>query len=436
MSDPAARLCVRMPGPERLTQQEHVWRVLAGHLGVTLELVRPAEATGVYEAVVLPGGSCRLRIRHQPERFSVHRLKAHAVRHAGREFLLPAGEFELEMRQLDDAAEVNADVILGLLSLLQLWEEHEIPYRDRFGLVEGGRSPRHAAGLLSEPLMEHVAAWLAAVLDLPQPDPPPWGLAISCDVDVLEDDHMPAVLDFLGRYGVERPTFMICTVSGQERTVRDPQYDFSSPEIRRRLKPLLDADVEIGLHGSYLAHDRPEMLSAQRRRLEDWCDRAVVGHRSHFLRFAYPRSWAWQRRVGLAYDASLGYPDVPGLRCGAASPIPFLDPEDPATAFTIVPTAALDQHFFWPEVWETPVFEAYVAALLGRMRELGGILTLDWHTYTLGGGYTGWWDRLGYILEAAREQGARLAGIAAMVAWWQGDRGGSPSGERRRAIDV
>ncbi len=416
MSDSTGRLCVRMPGPGRLALQEHVWRVLAGHLGVQLEVVRPAGQTGVYEATLVSGGSRRLRIGHQPERFSVHHLKVHTVRHGDRGFLLPAGEDEPGLTERGQEVELRADVILGLLSLLNLWEEHEIPYRDRFGLVEGQRSPRQAAGLLSEPLMEHVAAWLAAVLEMPRPDPPAWGLAVSCDVDVLDDDHMPAVLDFLASHGVRQPTFMICAASADERTIRDPRYDLASRETRRRLEPLRRADVEIGLHGSYLAHDRPEMLSAQRRRLEDWCGRAVAGHRAHFFRFAWPRSWAWQRRSGLAYDASLGYPDVPGLRCGAASPWPFLDPEDPEAEFMIVPTAVLDQHFFWPAAWEPPAFEVCVARLLDRMRTLGGFLTLDWHTYTLGGGYPEWWDRLAYILQAARREGAQLAGIAAMLA--------------------
>jgi hypothetical protein len=346
-------------------------------------------------------------------------LRVVELRHDDRQYRVPAFAENVRAEGGGDVVRLNADVILALVSLLHLWEEHEIPWRDRFGLVEGTPSPRHKLGVLSEPLLENTATWLSAVLEIPRPARYPggatWAVAFSSDIDVLTDDHLPNVLAHLDQHGVEQPTFMICPPSPDERTIRDPDYDFANEEIRARLRPVRDGPVEIGLHGSYLAHDRLDLLTAQKRRLEDWAGRAVIGHRAHFYRFAYPRSWAWQARAGLQYDASLGYPDLPGLRGGTAAPTPFLDPEHGPVAFQIVPTVVLDQHFFWPDAWDVQAFERYADTLLHTIRQVGGLLTLDWHSYTRGVGYAGWWDRLDALLTRARAGGAYLAGIATVL---------------------
>lgn len=421
MPESTVTLQVEMPLPDRLALQEHVWTCLASLMNVDVCFVLPAQATGWYRVRSPSGSETMIEIRHSPDRFSTHHLTAHPVAVGDHTFLLPSPAAELVISFEGRCVSVEQDVILALLSLLHLWEEHEIPYRDRFGLVEGSRSPRCRADLLSEPLVENVACWLAAVLELDRPSPYPgmrdWAVGFSSDVDLLDSDHMPRVLRFLDDRGVERPTFMICPPNSDERVIHDPQYNFADAGTRRLLAPLLEADVEIGLHGSYLAHDRLDMLLAQKRRLENWCERRVVGHRAHFYRFAYPRSWAWQYRAGLRYDASLGYPDLPGLRGGHFSPLPMLDPEGGTVPFYVTPTAVLDQHFFWPAAWPRDAFEKYADRLINNARLTKSVLILDWHSYTISDGYAGWWDCLDYLLNRAVEQGAFVAGISTILGY-------------------
>jgi hypothetical protein len=165
-----------------------------------------------------------------------------------------------------------------------------------------------------------------------------------------------------------------------------------------------------------LAHDKLSLLQDQKERLERWWKQPIQGHRAHFYRFAYPRSWAWQFRAGLQYDASLGYPDLPGLRSIHLGPINFSDPEYGLVPFVTLPTVLLDQHFFWPEPWPQVKFENYISHLLERVIGVGGVLTLDWHSYTIEQvGYGNWWTRLAYILELAQAKGAYLAGIGQII---------------------
>lgn len=421
MSDISGALRVEMPGPSHDPELEHLWRLIGAHLCCRVELSYPCNGSGVYR-VSRVGQSTELIISRQTSAS----LPGHwCVRTFGDgqrnyEVLSPCSEDSPPQRSGNQVS-VSVDLLAALISLLRLEEEQDVPLRDRFGLVEARNSPRGAMGALSTPLVENLAEWIGAVLGVPsQPAYPhgaSWAVAVTCDVDVLEDDHLPRVIDRMVNYGVQEPTFMVCAVGKDERTCRDPMYDIADSAVKSRLRPLRDSGVEVGLHGSYLAHDRLTWLQSQRSRLEDCVGRSVRGHRSHFLRFAYLRSWAWQFRAGFLYDLSLGYPDAPGLRSGSASPLLFHDPEKGDVPFVTMSTCVLDQHFFWPRKWQKEEVLTYLETLVRNIALARGVLVLDWHTYTFNREqYPGWWDSLDSVLSMARNSGAFLAGSGTIAA--------------------
>jgi hypothetical protein len=374
----------------------------------------PQQTTDNYRLALSSAKPRALYVPYQAESWNSQQFRRHSLENNRITLLAPTET--LSVRSEGTSVYLNTDLIAPLIWLLELKEEQTIPWRDRYGLFDGCRSVRHRLGMLSDPIFENTALWLAQLLGFEcshaYPNKASWAVAVSCDIDVLDDDHLINVLNFFERHGVEYPTFMICTASLGEKTIRDPTYDFSREAVRKHLLALIDAQAEIGLHGSYLAHDRLDLLLAQKRRLEEWWGQGILGHRAHYYRFAYPRSWAWQMRAGFSYDASLGYPDLPGFRSGTASPVMFYDPENGPVPFAIFPTGLLDQHFFWPREWSLDEFERYSDRLLESIARTHGVLTLDWHTYTHSlPTYDGWWDRLDRILGKARSAGAYIAGI-------------------------
>ncbi len=421
MSETHTRLQVMMPGPGPFPYQEHLWRLVGAHLGLAVRFGYPSEPAGEYRVFCGSGGpSLRMPFEGGGGDLLADGVRLHRVRQGRRRWKVLAGAKGLKVKCQGADVTVNTDLIGPLGWLLSLGEEGQIYRRDRYGLFQGQDSVRRRMGALSEPIFENTAAWIGAVVDAPLPPAyareATWAVAVSCDVDVLGDGYIPAVLEFLDEHRVERPTFMICAHSEEEGTIRDPSYDITTDSASRLLEPLRQADVEVGLHGSYLAHDRPGFLMAQKCRLEQWWGRSVQGHRAHFYRFAYPRSWAWQHRCGFLYDASLGYPDLPGLRSACASPTMFYDHERGSVPFTVFPTAVLDQHFFWPTRWSRRKFRKYISALFKRIARINGALLLDWHTYTIDAQrYRGWWDRLDEILSWAREAGACSSGIGKVL---------------------
>lgn len=321
---------------------------------------------------------------------------------------------------LDRLVVFQFDIISPLISVMNLNEEKRELRRDQFGLVLGKNSSRFADNALFEPFFENFCYLLKEYLGVTKrtcyPEGKEWALAISCDIDALDTDHLAGVISFFKKYSVEKPTFMV--FSGfNVRNKNDPKYDIFDPDVQNRLKPLIENDVEIGLHSSYLAHDKLSLLIDQKNRLEDFFQRPIIGHRAHFYRFSYPRSWSWQYRAGFLYDASLGFPDVPGLRNGCSLPLQFFDPSSGFVPFFILPTGILDQHFFWPEKVPENEFILFIDAIIERFKKVGGVLVVDYHTYTYQESYQDqkWWDRLEYILQKSKINNAYIAGIGKVM---------------------
>lgn len=307
----------------------------------------------------------------------------------------------------DNALSLNCDILTPVARLLDLREEMEEPRRDVYGLVEGVRSPRFAQNALLLPLFDNLAFYLAQILDVEPARQPAFAVAVSCDVDFLEDDHLPQVLDFFAGYGVHRPTFYLYGGGGNGHTQYDPTYSLEDGGTLKKLEALKCSEVEIGLHGGFLAHDRLDLLLEQKKRVEYWLERPIYGHRAHFFRFAYPRSWKIQQKAGFLYDVSLGYPDSWGSRTGCASPLRLYDD----SAFYVLPTMILDQHFFWPTVTPEKERPGLINSVLDGIEVVGGTLVLDWHTYTLNTpGFEGWWQPLREILDEAVRRRAHLCG--------------------------
>ena len=109
-------------------------------------------------------------------------------------------------------------------------------------------------------------------------------------------------------------------------------------------------------------------------------------------------------------------PDARGYRCDHSKPVRFQDPEFGLVDLCLVPTCMLDQHFFRASAWDDEKFEQYAAALIHCTSSLGGVITIDWHTYTIAdAGCPGWWRRLGQFLDIASTSKPYLGGILDVI---------------------
>lgn len=136
------------------------------------------------------------------------------------------------------------------------------------------------------------------------------------------------LMDISEKNGIQSAFYFMC---GKTFAKYDPDYSLEHPSIRNLLREIHDRGHEIGLHPSYGTYEQPELLVREAEQLKRVCaeeniNQAGWGGRMHYLRWKQPATlYAWEQ-AGMAYDATLGYADHPGFRCGTCHEYPAFDP--------------------------------------------------------------------------------------------------------------
>ena len=144
-------------------------------------------------------------------------------------------------------------------------------------------------------------------------------------------DRDPAfTFDFImrtgDRYGLQSSFFFLAEPGGR----KPANYSLDEPWARSLLRSIADRGHLLGLHVSYDAYLSPE---ATRREFETLLTAAHAagvsqsawGGRQHWLRWENPTTWRNWDHAGLDYDATMGFEEKPGFRCGVCRPFPVFD---------------------------------------------------------------------------------------------------------------
>jgi hypothetical protein len=207
-------------------------------------------------------------------------------------------------------------------------------------------------------------------------------------------------------HGAHGSTFYVMAGHGH-------RADGAAPDDYERLRPklvetLLEADAEVGLHGSYLAAEEQGRLAAEKKELERLAG-PVAGHRYHYLRVDPYRNLVPLAGLGFRYDTTLGFPDALGFRAGIAHPFRPWDLESDAPSELVeVPLAAMDATLAEPRYrgLSADAAKPQLLALLDWAAEHGGGFSILWHPERFDAPSARGWDRLYFdVLDAVRERG-------------------------------
>jgi hypothetical protein len=213
--------------------------------------------------------------------------------------------------------------------------------------------------------------------------------------------------------------------------------DGASPAAYDRVRPaivreVLDQGDELGLHPSYEASERAELIEQQRSRLAELAGGPVSGVRFHYLRHRAHGSLAELDRLGFAYDSSHGYADRPGLRAGLSHPYrPFDLAADRPLHMLELPLAVMDATLAESRYLGLTPAEGLrrTVAVLERVAEARGTVAVLWHNDRFDRAYARGWDTVyERLLRWVVERGGRLVSAADAVAGWQSPGEGAADG--------
>lgn len=100
----------------------------------------------------------------------------------------------------------------------------------------------------------------------------------------------------------------------------DNYYNINDPRIKGLIKVVEENGFEAGYHASFNSYNDISLMKEEKQRLDNIISSKEYGCRQHYLRFSTPNTWNQHEQVGLKYDATLGYADRQGFRCGYCFP--------------------------------------------------------------------------------------------------------------------
>lgn len=195
------------------------------------------------------------------------------------------------------------------------------------------------------------------------------------------------------------------------------------PALVQRLQAWRGDGHEVGWHPGYGAHDDPARLATEAERFG-----RVFGPprlaRTHFLRWTPTATPGLMAEHGVEIDSTLGWSQHSGFRRGTAHPFRLWDRSAGQVSglwempLAVMDTTLFDHQNLGPDAIASALRRAFDAA-----RQSGGVAVVLWHNQ-LGGDTDGWTARLDALdreLGQARDDGAALGPLGALLNAWSAD---------------
>lgn len=187
-----------------------------------------------------------------------------------------------------------------------------------------------------------------------------------------------------------RSTFYFLT--GRHNKLYDGEYEIDHPAIVKLVTDIYRRGHQIGLHPSYDAALNFDLLANEQSKLNQLKRKIVKsgvshGARMHYLRWLGPQTWQAMADNGLQHDASLGFAEHIGFRCGTCHPFQAYDvinnrPVDILVRpLTVMEVSVIDNVYMALGTGE----EAFLRIDKVRQacKKVNGVFTLLWHNSRL-----------------------------------------------------
>ena len=181
---------------------------------------------------------------------------------------------------------------------------------------------------------------------------------------------------------------------GLEAGEDDFRYEVQTDAIRAFSRKAEDAGMVCGFHGSRLTPGDAGRFALERQRVADMLGYAPVCGRQHYLCFDVLRTPAVWAAAGMKKDATLGFSDREGFRCGTCFPFPLYDLEhDCALPVTEHPLAVMEVTLRGRGLCEKEAL-ASMRHLFARCTAVGGEFVLLWHNDNTMRDWRGWFEQV------------------------------------------
>ena len=312
-----------------------------------------------------------------------------------------------------------ADLLASAFFMLSRWEETVVMARDHHDRFPATASVAYKQGFLGRPIVDEYAlilqVWLKMLVPNWVPQVRRFSVKLSHDIDhvrsaslrklsgdIIKRKNLAKALDTVRhiRHPYTDPYMRGCydlaDLSEQhdfqsafyfksaERGPMDSGYDPRTNLIQRCIQELRRRGHELGFHPGYTTFNDPERFMAEKHRMDVALREEHYGGRQHYLRFHVPHTWHLWEQADLAYDASMGYADHVGFRCGTCHPYhPFDVEQGRQIELLEIPLIVMDGVLEYYLNLTPETGEELILALALRCRRVNGVFSILWHNTSL-----------------------------------------------------
>jgi hypothetical protein len=164
----------------------------------------------------------------------------------------------------------------------------------------------------------------------------------------------------------------------------DAWYPLKHPEIIKLIRQIAERGHTVGFHPSREAATDPVRFGREIAALREVSPVPVVTGRQHYLCFEAPATWQLWEKHQLQMDSTLGYPEIPGFRCGICVDFPVFDfLERKTLTLREQPLLAMDVTFARYLGCTPEETHNRLAAIKAQVQRFDGQFTLLWHNSSL-----------------------------------------------------
>ncbi len=165
-----------------------------------------------------------------------------------------------------------------------------------------------------------------------------------------------------------------------------PTYDLRGRDFVRLKEKIGKNGAELGLHTSYFAGARSEMIPREKQRLEEALEQSIDSARYHYLRTCSIDNFRVLAQCGVTDEYTMGFADAAAFRLGTSRIVRWIDPESRLlTPLRLHPLTMMDCTLSGENYMDLTASAAleHAKRLIDTTREHGGDLCLLWHNNSL-----------------------------------------------------
>ena len=210
--------------------------------------------------------------------------------------------------------------------------------------------------------------------------------------DESKDDYFAGIEKII-KISKEFDVRSIFFLMAERKDQKGGGYDLSSNKMERVINLIKQSGFEIGLHPSYQSFHNPDLLSKEKRLLEEKLGTRVKGCRMHYLRTRTPETWNHLSGAGFSYDHSYIFPQHEGFKCGTCFPFKVFDIEkDREMDFTEIPLIVMDTTLKNYRKLSFEEAKERILRLARTCKSVGGCFTMLWHNSSFSQSWIDWGD--------------------------------------------